>query len=99
MANREDVLQQIADLIGEPPERWQHKWKAMPKWGQVPGEDTVYTLGEWLDLTYFDGDKRPDFTREEVKQFGKMIRGLMQWEPSVRSSIADVLANEWFQDC
>ncbi|CAD0111742.1 unnamed protein product, partial [Aureobasidium uvarum] len=33
MAKKEDILQQIADLIGEPPERWQPRWKAMSKWG------------------------------------------------------------------
>ncbi|KAI4716975.1 kinase-like protein [Aureobasidium sp. EXF-10727] len=99
MAQKEDVLQQIADLIGEPPERWQPEWKAMPKWDQVSGEDPVYTLEEWLDLTYFDDNKRPDFTREEIKQFGEMIRGPLQWEPSVRSSVADILSNEWFQYC
>ncbi|CAD0032221.1 unnamed protein product, partial [Aureobasidium pullulans] len=57
MAKREDILQQIADLIGEAPGRWQPRWKAMPKW----------------DLLYFDSNASPDFTRQELAQFGKLI--------------------------
>lgn len=34
MAKNENIVQEIADLIGEPPEKWQPQWKAMPKWGQ-----------------------------------------------------------------
>ncbi|KAG9516375.1 kinase-like protein, partial [Aureobasidium melanogenum] len=99
MAKKEDILQQIADMIGTPPEKWQPKWKAMPKWDQVYDEDPVYDLEQWLDQTYFDDGKRIDFTREDIKQVGRMIRGLLQWCPSDRSSVTEVLANEWFRDC
>ncbi|KAG9943986.1 kinase-like protein, partial [Aureobasidium melanogenum] len=99
MARKEDILQQIADMIGEPPEKWQPKWKALPKWDQIYDEDPVYNLEQWLDLTYFDDGKRIDFTREDIKQVARMIRGLLQWCPSERSSVSEVLANEWFQDC
>lgn len=66
---------------------------------QVYDEDPVYDLEQWLDLTYFDDGKRIDFTREDIKQVGRMIRGLSQWCPSDRSSVTEVLANEWFRDC
>ncbi|KAH0179481.1 kinase-like protein, partial [Aureobasidium melanogenum] len=98
MAKKEDILQQIADMIGEPPAKWQPKWKAMPKWDQVYDDDPVYNLEQWLDLTYFDDGKRLDFTREDIKQVGRMIRGLLQWCPSARSSVAEVLSSGWFQD-
>ncbi|KAG9658474.1 kinase-like protein, partial [Aureobasidium melanogenum] len=98
MAKKEDILQQIADMIGEPPAKWQPKWKAMPKWDQVYDDDPVYNLEQWLDLTYFDGSKRLDFTTEDIKQVGRMIRGLLQWCPPDRSSVAEVVSNGWFQD-
>ncbi|KAG9936620.1 kinase-like protein, partial [Aureobasidium melanogenum] len=98
MAKKEDILQQIADMIGEPPAKWQPKWKAMPKWDQVYDDDPVYNLEQWLDLAYFDDGKRLDFTREDIKQVGRMIRGLLQWCPSARSSVAEVLSSGWFQD-
>lgn len=66
---------------------------------QIYDEDPVYNLEQWLDLTYFDDGKRIDFTREDIKQVARMIRGLLQWCPSERSSVSEVLANEWFQDC
>ncbi|KAK6002877.1 hypothetical protein QM012_001627 [Aureobasidium pullulans] len=98
MAKNEDILQQIADMIGEPPEKWQSKWKEMPKWDQIYDDDPVYSLEQWLDLTYFDEGKRHDFTPEDIKQVGSVIRGLLQWCPTARSSVTEVLSNEWFQN-
>ncbi|KAH0364700.1 kinase-like protein, partial [Aureobasidium melanogenum] len=97
MANKEDLLQQITDMIGEPLEKWQPKWKAMPKWDQAYDEDPVYSLEQWLDLTYFDDGKRINLTRENIKQAARIIRGLLQWCPSDRSSVEEALSSEWFQ--
>lgn len=65
---------------------------------QAYDDDPVYNLEQWLDLTYFDDSKRLDFTREDIKQVGRMIRGLLQWCPPDRSSVAEVVSNGWFQD-
>lgn len=66
---------------------------------QTYDDDPAYTLEQWLSLLYFDDGKRPDFTRKDIKQFGNMIRGLLQWCPSDRSSVTEVMSSEWFQDC
>ncbi|THY81555.1 kinase-like protein [Aureobasidium pullulans] len=99
MAKREDILQQIADLIGEPPERWQPRWKAMPKWEPHDDDGPIYTLSQWLDLLYFDGNESPDFTRQELAQFGRLVGKLLRWYPSDRPSVTEVLSDEWFHDC
>ncbi|THZ38556.1 kinase-like protein [Aureobasidium pullulans] len=99
MAKREDILQQIADLIGEPPERWQPQWKAMPKWEPHDDDGPIYTLSQWLDLLYFDGNESPDFTRQELAQFGRLVGKLLRWCPSDRPSVTEVLSDEWFHDC
>ncbi|THV63613.1 kinase-like protein [Aureobasidium pullulans] len=99
MAKQEDVLQQIADLIGEPPEKWQSQWKAMPKWEPCDDDGPIYTLAQWLDLLYFDSNASPDFTRQELAQFGRLISKLLQWDPCDRPTITEILAEEWLQDC
>ncbi|KEQ93398.1 hypothetical protein AUEXF2481DRAFT_31413 [Aureobasidium subglaciale EXF-2481] len=89
LAKKGDILQQIADLIGEPPERWQSKWKALPKW--------AYTLEEWLELCYFDAEKSPDLSRHEVAEFGRFVKKLIQWQPSARPSLPNVLLDDWLK--
>lgn len=64
----------------------------------VYDDDPVYNLEQWLDLTYFDDGKRLDLTREDIEHVGKMIRGSLQWRPSARSSVTEVLSNKWFHD-
>ncbi|THW64553.1 kinase-like protein [Aureobasidium pullulans] len=98
MAKQEDVLQQIADLIGEPPEKWQSQWKAMPKWEPCDDDGPIYTLAQWLDLLYFDSNASPDFTRQELAQFGRLIGKLLQWDPCDRPTITEILLDEWLQN-
>jgi serine/threonine protein kinase len=48
---------------------------------------------------YFDSNASPDFTRQELAQFGKLIGKLLQWDPSDRPTITEILSEEWLQDC
>ncbi|KAI5196896.1 kinase-like protein [Aureobasidium subglaciale] len=97
LAKKGDILQQIADMIGEPPERWQPKWKALPKWELSADDEPAYTLEERLELCYFDVEKSTELSRRDVADFGKLVKKLLQWQPSARSSVVEVLSDDWLK--
>lgn len=65
-------------------------------------EDRTYTLHAWLEETYFNnntsggGEKRMDFSREEILQVGKVIGRMLRLEPGDREEAREVLRDEWF---
>ena len=77
------------------PSRWQVKWQAMQE--DLPHEDHSYTLQEWLEEVYFDNDKHADFTREDIARVGKLIARMLKFEPSLRATASDALADAWFE--
>ncbi|KAI5238069.1 kinase-like protein [Aureobasidium subglaciale] len=97
LAKKGDILQQIADLIGEPPERWQPKWKVLPKWDLFADDGPAYTLEEWLKLCYFDIEKSSDLSPYELAEFGRLVKKLLQWRPSARPSLPNLLLDHWLK--
>lgn len=80
----------------ELPERWQQKWRAMDNtW---TGDKTENNLQEWLEETYFDGDRNEDLTREEIMKVGALLRRLLLFEPSTRASAQEILQDPWFNE-
>lgn len=79
----------------ELPERWQQKWRAMDS--AAPGERSGYTLQEWLEEIYFDGERNHDLTREDILNVGRLVRSLLQFEPSNRASAEEILQDSWFK--
>lgn len=65
-------------------------------------EDPTYTLQTWLEETYFNndsgggGEKRMDFSREEILQVGKVIGRMLRLEPGDREEAREVVRDEWF---
>ena len=80
------------------PPRWQEKWQAMQE--SLPPsdeEEDSYTLQGWLEEVYFDDYKHSDFTREDVSKVGKLIERLLKFEPSLRATASDILADAWLE--
>lgn len=83
----------VFDADGIPP-RWQAKWKAMEE--NLPHDDQPYTLQEWLEEVYFDDDRTPEFTAEDIAQVGELVSRMLKFEPSRRATAHDILTSAWF---
>ncbi|KAK4129914.1 kinase-like protein [Trichocladium antarcticum] len=92
------LVQQMMEFAtdGLPP-RWQGKWQAMQEGLSHSDEEDTYTLQGWLEEVYFDDCKHSDFTRDDIAKVGKLIERLLKFEPSLRATASDVLADAWFE--
>jgi serine/threonine-protein kinase SRPK3 len=88
------VRQMLEIANDELPERWEQTWRAMNS--ASPGEKSGYTLQEWLEEMYFDGERNNDLTREVILTVGKLVRSMLQFEPSKRASAEKMLQDPWF---
>ena len=77
------------------PSRWQVKWRAMQE--DLPREYHSYTLQEWLEEVCFDNEKHHDFTRGDIAKVGKLVARMLKFEPSLRATASDALADAWFE--
>ena len=77
------------------PERWQQSWCVMDS--KTPGEKSNYTLQEWLEEMYFDGERNEDLTREDILKVGELVRRMLRFEPSMRTSAREILQDSWFK--
>ncbi|KAH9891394.1 protein kinase-like domain-containing protein [Xylariomycetidae sp. FL2044] len=89
------VEQMIETASDELPSRWQAKWRTMQK--DAPETDEVWSLQEWLEEVYFNNDKQVEFTREEIVRIGAAIARMLKFEPSLRATASEILAQDWFQ--
>jgi serine/threonine-protein kinase SRPK3 len=59
------------------------------------GDKTECDLQEWLKETYFDGERKEDFTQEEIIKVGALVGRLLHFEPSMRVSAQEILQDPW----
>lgn len=102
------MLETVSSSDKDPlPERWKLACQDLLDNEQRPPlppseeEDATYTLQTWLEETYFDntsggGEKRTEFSREEILQVGKVIGRLLRLEPGDREEAREVLGDGWF---
>ncbi|KAF5554073.1 CMGC SRPK kinase [Fusarium napiforme] len=88
------LVEQMVQLIDdELPSRWQAKWQAMQ--GTPTQPDDGMRLYSWLEEVYFDDDKKAEFTKNDIKRAAELIARLMRFEPSLRASPNEILAESW----
>ncbi|KAF4339469.1 CMGC SRPK kinase [Fusarium beomiforme] len=68
------IEQMIEFLDDELPERWLRKWQEMKRAG--PQQDDVWKLQGWMEEVYFDHNKHPEFTRDEIRSIAQLIARL-----------------------
>ena len=61
------------------------------------GEESGYTLQEWLEEMYFDGERNEDLTREDILKVGELVQRLLRFEPCMRASVREILQDSWFR--
>lgn len=86
------MLEMVSDEL---PERWQETWRAMDSASR--GEKSGYTLQEWLEEMYFDGERNEDLTRKDILKVGELVRKMLRFEPSMRASAREILQDSWFK--
>ncbi|KAF5989670.1 CMGC/SRPK protein kinase [Fusarium bulbicola] len=90
------LVQQMIELIDDHlPSRWHLKWQELRS--KASDEEDNWTLQSWMEEIYFDKGKHPEFTGDEVRAAAKLIARLMRFEPSLRASPTDILAEPWLQ--
>lgn len=89
------VRQMLEKANDELPERWQQTWRTMDS--ASPGEKSGHTLQGWLEEMYFDGERNNDLTQKDILKVGKLVRSMLQFEPSKRASAKEMLQDFWFE--
>ena len=55
-------------------------------------------LQDLLEDWYFKESKTADFSKEEIRQAGALIKKFLRWRPEERISAAEALEDVWFMD-
>ncbi|KAG6047301.1 hypothetical protein E4U39_000588 [Claviceps sp. Clav50 group G5] len=106
------VRDMVATISEELPSRWQAKWSAMQQdqtwqneWSAMQQDelqkDVGQTLQKQLEKTYFhdddDDEEYVEFTMKEIGCIAKVVTGMLRFEPSLRATPSESLAQDWFQ--
>ncbi|KAI0855953.1 kinase-like domain-containing protein [Xylaria cubensis] len=90
------ISQMIQFSTDEFPDRWEAKWQNMKK-TLSHGDEEPCTLQEWLEEVYFDPDRRCELTKQDIAKIGDLVRRLLKFEPSLRSTAKDIANDPWFR--
>ena len=62
-------------------------------------DDCNDTLQSWMVELYdeFEYERGKDFTKDELMKASQLVNRMLRLEPSERASVADILADEWFE--
>ncbi|KJZ74896.1 hypothetical protein HIM_05805 [Hirsutella minnesotensis 3608] len=89
------LVQQMMELAtDELPSRWQDKYRVIKQ--DIPRDDESYTLLQWLEEVYFDHNKQAEFSRKDIQRLSRLIERMLKFEPSLRATAKDILADPWF---
>jgi serine/threonine-protein kinase SRPK3 len=97
MISPQMLVRQMLETVNEDlPERWREKWRVMNT--DPPDEEPGICLQDWLKEMYFDGERKEEYSREEIVRVGKIIGSMLRLEPSMRAEARDVLKDSWFDE-
>jgi serine/threonine protein kinase len=63
-----------------------------------PYDELKYNLEQLLQELYFDPDKVANFTQQDLTQLANLIGKLLRYDPSTRSTAAEILSEDWFRN-
>lgn len=79
----------------EMPRRWREKWQVMK---QDSGNDEApCTLQQWLEDVYFDNERHPEFSKQDIREKPRLVERLLKFEPSSRASAGELLEDPFFK--
>lgn len=63
-----------------------------------PSDISGYTLREWLEEMYFDGERNEDLSRKDILKICELVQKMLRFEPSSRAPAGEILQDAWFQN-
>ncbi|KAL2044425.1 hypothetical protein N7G274_003130 [Stereocaulon virgatum] len=95
MPNKDDLIREWVSMFGDLPEEWREGLPSPRATEDLESERV--TLRDWLHETYFDDDRKQDFSRADIDSLGTLLQSVMQYYPSDRPRASDLLNHTWFQ--
>ncbi|KAL2038391.1 hypothetical protein N7G274_008730 [Stereocaulon virgatum] len=95
MPNKDDLIREWVSMFGELPEEWREGLPSPRATEDLESERV--TLRDWLHETYFDDDKKQDFSKADIDSLDTLLQSVMQYYPSDRPRASDLLNHTWFQ--
>ena len=89
------VLEWIA-MFGDVPTEWVQQAKVVM--GDCKDEIDGGTLSSWLCETYFNGERKVEFSEGNILSLGDLLTRMMCYRPADRLSTQDILEHKWFKE-
>jgi serine/threonine protein kinase len=86
------VLEWIA-MFGDVPEEWRNQAEVVV--GGCGDDIDGGSLSSWLYETYYNVERKPEFTKEDLRQLGDLLSSMMCYLPEDRLSTHDILKHQW----
>ncbi|KAL9017229.1 MAG: hypothetical protein Q9185_005432 [Variospora sp. 1 TL-2023] len=94
MPNKDDLIREWVSMLGNLPQKWARHF---PCSEPDDVELDQVTLPDWLHDTYFDEGKKRDFAEAHIEELGELLQSMMQYCPSNRPGVSELLKSPWFQ--
>ncbi|KAL8908794.1 MAG: hypothetical protein Q9171_005294 [Xanthocarpia ochracea] len=95
MPNKDRLIREWVSMFGDFPEEWRTELRSSKAADDTSAEEEPdydrVTLADWLHETYFDDGKKVEFTEEHIGLFGELLQLIMQYRPSDRPSVSELL--------
>ncbi|KAL8734045.1 MAG: hypothetical protein Q9166_001806 [cf. Caloplaca sp. 2 TL-2023] len=92
--SKDDLIRSWALILGGLPEEWKHH---RPTPEPVITDAEPLTMTDWLHEAYFDGIKDVHFAEAHIEEVGELLESMIQYRPSDRPNISQVLKHPWFK--
>ncbi|KAI0502815.1 kinase-like domain-containing protein [Xylaria bambusicola] len=96
MLTRAILVSEMMEFCGELPDRWREKLDTIGVGRTEPVSDAPCTLLDWLQDIYFDDNKTPGFTRQDIAKVCELVTRMLKFEPSSRASAKEITSDLWF---
>ena len=110
LPTNDDVLSEIVDTLGRPPERWWWKWKARAEYYEEDGRKKLENLTECyrevrplavriarIRSTPPAAKQAEQLSDEDQMGLRVLLEGCLRYEPVERATVEEVLGMEWIQ--
>jgi len=55
------------------------------------------TLSSWLCESYFNGERKVEFSEVDIQYLGDLLTRMMRYRPADRLSTREILEHKWFE--
>ncbi|KAL8918353.1 MAG: hypothetical protein Q9172_005464 [Xanthocarpia lactea] len=105
MLNKDRLIREWVSMFGDFPEEWGTELRRSKAADDTSAEEEpdydCVPLADWLHDTYFNDDeevvfREVEFAEEHIELFGELLQSIMQYRPSDRPSVSELLIHPWF---